>query len=428
MNYQETLDYFFSQLPMFHRIGATAYKADLEKTYALAAMLGNPQQKLRAIHIAGTNGKGSVSHMLASVLQEAGYKTGLYTSPHLKDFRERIRINGHMIPKSFVSGFVNRHKKELDAIQPSFFEMSFGLCLEYFSEQNTEIAVMETGMGGRLDSTNILNPDLCVITNISFDHTQFLGDSLVKIAFEKAGIIKTGIPVVVGEANSETKAVFIKKARDVRTIVHFASDHFIVEKLDNSLDSIHVLATHKAEQESQQLDCPLAGDYQLLNIRTLLTAIEVLNNNGFRIGPDAIRTGILKTKTNTAFRGRWELIRKRPRVICDTGHNLDGIHAVMTQLFSLTYTRLHLVLGFVEDKNLKDILGLFPKDATYYFCKADIPRGLNVNILQQQASASGLFGKTYDSVREAYKAALSAASNQDLIFIGGSTFVVAEVI
>lgn len=429
MKYQEILDYLYSQLPMFHRIGAAAYKADLEKTLKLAELLGNPQNKLKVIHIAGTNGKGSVSHLLASVLQEAGYKTGLYTSPHLRDFRERIRINGKMISKSAITGFIKRHKPGLDIIRPSFFEMTFGLCLDYFSKNKTEVAIMETGMGGRLDSTNILHPDLCIITNIGFDHTDFLGDTLAKIAAEKAGIIKAGIPVVVGEAGAETRVVFREKAASVKAPLFFSKEIYKVEKLkESSFSVLRVKITKLKNKENFEVSCPLAGEYQLENLRTLMAAIELLKHSGYRISQNEVIAGISKVKENTGFMGRWEILHTKPLVICDTGHNPDGIKAVLSQIQTLKYRNLHFVLGMVEDKDISRILRMLPLSATYYFCKADIPRGLDANELTRQASNVGLQGKVYSSVKEAYAAALSESKSDDLVFVGGSTFIVAEVI
>lgn len=429
MKYQEILDYLYSQLPMFHRIGAAAYKADLEKTLKLAELLGNPQNKLKVIHIAGTNGKGSVSHLLASVLQEAGYKTGLYTSPHLRDFRERIRINGKMISKSAITGFIKRHKPELDIIRPSFFEMTFGLCLDYFSKNKTEVAIMETGMGGRLDSTNILHPDLCIITNIGFDHMAFLGDTLPKIAAEKAGIIKAGIPVVVGEAGAETRVVFKEKAASVKAPLFFSKEIYKVEKLkESSFSVLMVKITKLKNKENFEVSCPLAGEYQLENLSTLMAAIDLLKHSGYRISQNEVIAGISKVKENTGFMGRWEILRTKPLVICDTGHNPDGIKAVLSQIQTLKYRNLHFVLGMVEDKDISRILRMLPLSATYYFCKADIPRGLDANELARQASNVGLQGIVYSSAKEAYAAALSESKSDDLVFVGGSTFIVAEVI
>lgn len=428
MTYPETLDYLYSQLPMFTRIGAVAFKKDLTNTLALCEVLNNPQHRFKSIHIAGTNGKGSVSHMLASVLQEAGYKVGLYTSPHLKDFRERIRINGQMIPEQTVVDFVANHKQTFDEIQPSFFEWSVALCFDYFSKEQVDIAVIETGLGGRLDSTNIITPLLSVITNIGWDHMDMLGDTLPKIAFEKAGIIKPNIPVVIGEYQQETASVFIEKATETSSPIVFAdsviqsssftNDNFFCS-CDISLNSIPWLT---------QLECDLPGSYQQLNIATVLASLIELRKSGWNMSEDMIRLGMHSVKKNTGLMGRWQVLSEHPLTICDTGHNVNGITFVMNQLKQTPYKQLHIVLGMVKDKDITKVLSLLPTEAHYYFCNANIPRALVSGDLQEQASLMGLHGNSYGSVKNAWLAAQQHATKDDVIFIGGSTFVVAEVV
>lgn len=406
MNYKQTIDYLFSQLPMFHRIGPAAYKANLDNITALGNILGNPQDKFRSIHIAGTNGKGSTSHLLASVLQESGYRTGLFTSPHLRDFRERIRINGRMIPEAEVVSFVEKMKNEFQTIQPSFFEMTTALAFDYFAKNKVAIAVLETGMGGRLDSTNIITPLVSVITNISSDHTQFLGDTPEKIASEKAGIIKAGVPVIIGETQKETEKVFREKAKKTGSEIFFA-DQLIKE---------HPYQTS------------LKGNYQQKNMKAVLQAIAVLQNKGFKITGENIRHGFLKVVENTGLMGRWQKLSGSPLTICDVGHNKDGIKEVVKQLSETPHKKLHFVLGMVSDKNHDEVLALLPKDAVYYFCKPDLPRGLDAGELKAKAADSGLKGEKYPSVKDAFQAAKKTADNDDLVFVGGSTFVVAEVV
>lgn len=431
MNYAQTLDYLFSQLPMFHRVGAAAYKANLDNTICLCQKLGNPEKQFPSVHIAGTNGKGSVSHMIASVLQEAGYKTGLYTSPHLKDFRERIRINGNKIPKSKVIKFVRTYKKSFDPIQPSFFEYTFGLAVKYFADETVDIAVMETGMGGRLDSTNVVHSILSVITNIGYDHTQFLGDTLAKIAFEKAGIIKPGIPVIIGETMNETKDVFVGKAFESKSQICFADERF---KAANSKKTGKYNAKfcmdiyREGILDFKDLICDLTGNYQLKNIITAFQSIETLKGLGFEINSDHLRYGIKKIRKNTGLQGRWQMLGRNPLIICDTGHNVDGIRLVMHQLKEIPFKKLNFVLGFVRDKNIDAIIDLLPKEAHYYFCKANIPRGLDQDELKASCLKKGLSGESFPSVKLAMESAKRNARKEDLIFIGGSTFVVAEII
>ena len=419
--------FLFSQLPMFQRIGAAAYKADLNNTISLCKILDNPEQKFPSIHIAGTNGKGSVSHMIASVLQTAGFKTGLYTSPHLKDFRERIRINGKKIPKEYVVDFVEKNKSDFSKISPSFFEYTFGMAISWFAEEKVDIAIMETGMGGRLDSTNVVNSVLSVITNIGLDHTQFLGDTLEKIAIEKAGIIKAGTPVVIGESQAETKDVFTNKANELNSHLFFADNEFELRNLTTSNKGFAFDIFKKQQSWFENTNCELAGYYQKKNIVTAIKALETFSENN-PISKGHIRTGLSNVVQNTGLSGRWQILQNEPLSICDTGHNADGISMIVSQIKNIKHKKLHFVIGMVNDKNIESVLSLLPKDATYYFCKANIPRGLDANELQNIAGNFGLKGKSYSSVRDAYKAALSSANKDDLIFTGGSTFVVAEVI
>ncbi len=390
---------------MYQRVGQVAYKADLSATLKLAKYLNNPENSFKSVHVAGTNGKGSTSHMLASVFQEAGYKTGLYTSPHLKDFRERIKINGKMIPKKTVTKFVERHKPFFEANQLSFFEMTVGLAFDYFKEEKVDITIVEVGMGGRLDSTNIITPEVSVITNIGLDHTQFLGNTLSEIAGEKGGIIKSGVPVVIGETLPETKVVFKRIAREKNAPITFAENW-----------------------DASKYSSDLKGSYQKKNIKTVLATLEILRDDGWNISEQNIQNGLLKTIKNTGLLGRWQTLRDNPKVICDTAHNKEGLQLVLEQVSTETIAHLHIVLGVVSDKDLASVLPLFPKNATYYFCKPNIPRGLDASILTTQARIFGLVGEEYISVKKAYLAAVESASEKDLIYVGGSTFVVAEVL
>jgi len=406
MNYQDSINWMFNQLPMYQTQGASAYKKDLTNTLLLAKHLDNPEKNLKCIHVAGTNGKGSTSHLLASVLQEAGYKVGLYTSPHLKDYRERIKINGEEISAEFVCDFINSNKKFFEEHQLSFFEMTVGLAFEYFKKEKTNINIIEVGMGGRLDSTNIIKPIISVITNIGFDHTQFLGDTLEAIAFEKAGIIKNDTPIVIGECTSQTKNVFLKKAKETNSEIFFAS-----ELIENTYPS------------------ELLGDYQVHNKKTVLQTIKVLQSlNNHEISKENIINGFQKVIQNTGLQGRWQQLGANPKVICDTAHNSHGLKIVLNQIKKEKFESLHIVLGVVNDKDLNEILPLFPKNAKYYFCKPNIPRGLDANLLEKTASKFELYGKVYNSVSNAYQGALSISKKKDLIYIGGSTFVVAEVL
>ncbi|MEO8252865.1 MAG: folylpolyglutamate synthase/dihydrofolate synthase family protein [Flavobacterium sp.] len=406
MNYQETTAWMFNQLPMYQLQGASAYKKDLTNTHLLINHLGNPHQNLKFIHVAGTNGKGSTSHMLSSILQEAGYKVGLYTSPHLKDFRERIKINGIEITEDFVCDFINLNKPFFEANDISFFEMSVGLAFDYFNKEKVDIAIIEVGLGGRLDATNIITPLVSVITNIGLDHTQFLGNTLEAIAFEKAGIIKTKIPVIIGEYIPETKEVFLDQAKEKNAEIYFASDLI-----------------------SDNLPSDLVGDYQKHNKKTVLQTLKIVNKqSNFNIKQNNIESGLLNVVKNTGLLGRWQQLSESPKVICDTAHNKNGLEIVLNQIQKEKFNQLHIVLGVVNDKDLDEVLPLFPKNAIYYFCKPNIPRGLDAAILAEKATEFGLKGKIYHSVSEAYETAKESASKNDFIYIGGSTFVVAEVL
>ncbi len=403
--YQETIDWLFLNLPMFQRIGASAFKKDLTNITQLCEYLGNPQNQFKTIHVAGTNGKGSTSHMLASILQEAGYKTGLTTSPHLKDFRERMRINGVMCNEDFVVDFVAKHEQKIIEQQASFFEIAIAMSFEYFAQQKVDIAVIETGLGGRLDSTNIIFPELSIITNIALEHTQFLGDTLAQIAFEKGGIIKPNTPVVIGETTNETKTVFttIAKERDAEII--FAEDQFF-----------------------QDLPSDLKGSYQVKNKRTVLTAIAQLQKQGWKITENNIKAGLLNVVKNTNLRGRWDILGEHPLIVADTAHNPHGLLEVASQINEQSYNNLHLVLGFVNDKDVVQSLSFFPKMATYYFCEPDVPRKLPIDELRNVVPKELKDIHYFDSVAKALNAAKEAASENDMIYVGGSTFVVAEAL
>lgn len=402
MNYQETLDWMFSRLPMYQRQGNTAFKKDLTNSIAFADVLGNPQQVFKSIHVGGTNGKGSTSHMIASILQEAGYKVGLYTSPHLKSFTERIRINGETVSEEFVIDFIEKHQQFLTNQGLSFFEMTVGMAFQYFAQEKVDYAVIEVGLGGRLDSTNIIKPEVSVITNIGYDHMQFLGETLPEIAYEKAGIIKENTPVVIGEEQEEVSNVFIDKASSLQAPICFAS------------------------QMTESYETDLLGSYQQKNSKTAVTAIQQLQSEA--ITDEMIRRGLQRVVLNTNLQGRWQLLNKEPLVICDTAHNKEGLTIVMSQLKTLSYKSLHIVLGMVNDKKLEDILPLLPSKATYYFCRPDIPRGLDAEQLQKIAANYNLQGNVFSSVSEAYQTAFDSASKDDVIYVGGSTFVVAEVL
>jgi dihydrofolate synthase / folylpolyglutamate synthase len=411
---------------MFSHSGVKAYKADLKNTLALCNYLGNPQNKIKTIHVAGTNGKGSVSHILAAVLQENNYKTGLYTSPHLKDFRERIKINGNMIAESFVIDFVEKTKGISEEIKPSFFELTFVMSLDYFAEEKVDVAVIETGLGGRLDSTNVITPLLSIITNISFDHTDILGDTLGKIAYEKAGIIKPDIPVVIGETVEETKIVFEKKAKETNSKIIFAKKIFEIlsSKYDVKYLDLEILNKETKEKNNYTLD--LNGIYQEKNILTVLTAIEILKNK-FSFKEEKIKSALSKVKKLTGLFGRWDVIHENPTVALDVAHNEDGIKQLIKQINKSKFENLHIVFGMVKDKDLQKVLAQFPKDASFYFTKAHNPRALPEEELKEKAKQFQLTGDTFPDVNKALKSALDNASNNDLIVVCGSVFVIAEV-
>jgi dihydrofolate synthase/folylpolyglutamate synthase len=425
MSYQETLEYLFEKLPMYQRIGGAAYKADLNNTIALCKLLSNPHQKFKTVHVAGTNGKGSTSHLIASMLQEAGYKTGLYTSPHFKDFRERIKINGQMISQEFVVDFIEKWKGNFEEIGLSFFEMTVGLAFSYFAVEKIDVAVVEVGLGGRLDSTNIITPEVSVITNIGMDHMRFLGNTLAEIASEKAGIIKPGIPVIIGETQEEVKEVFINKARENNSTILFANQKF---KLNKNGDDGSLEILKEGETLFKKLQFPLLGSYQYKNLLTSIAAIDELGNRRFEISDEDQNRGIENVIRNTGLQGRWQILHNRPLTIADSGHNLDGIKQVLQNIKNIKFNKLHFVLGVVNDKALEDILAILPQHASYYFCKANIPRGMEAILLREEAKKHGLSGEIYLSVKDAYNAALAKSNEEDLVFIGGSTFVVAEVI
>jgi dihydrofolate synthase/folylpolyglutamate synthase len=403
MTYKETLDWMFAQLPMYQHLGTSALNAKLDNIEAFASHLGQPHTLFRSLHVGGTNGKGSSSHMLASVLQEAGYKTGLYTSPHLKDFRERIKINGVHVPEDFVTGFIEANRAFLEKKKLSFFEMTVGMAFQYFAYEQVDIAVIEVGLGGRLDSTNIITPEVALITNIGLDHTEILGDTLLKITREKAGIIKQGVPVVISETQPEVAELFREIANARKAPIIFA---------DQAVQTVYPTT--------------LLGDYQFRNVKGVLATLGQLR--GFEIGERHIKAGLLNVVENTGLMGRWQIMRDRPRVIFDTAHNSEGLSLTIAQVKHQPHEHLHFVLGFVKGKNLELILPLFPRHARYYFCRANIPRGLDAEILKATAGKYGLEGSVYDSVPEALKAALSAASEKDVIYLGGSTFTVADAL
>jgi len=405
MNYQDTVNWMFQQLPMYQNKGNSAFKKDLTNTINLATYLNHPEGKFRSVHVAGTNGKGSTSHMLASILQESGYKVGLYTSPHLKDFRERIRINGKVISKQAVIAFIKKNKAFLEDNQLSFFEMTVGMAFDYFSKQKVDIAIVEVGLGGRLDSTNIITPELSVITNIGFDHTQFLGNTFQEIAGEKAGIIKQNVPVVIGETHPETESVFKQKASEANSTIYFA-DQIINEALESDLK----------------------GSYQVHNIKTVIQSINILKELGFKISKNNLEKGLLNVVGNTGLQGRWQILGHNPKVVCDTAHNKEGLTYVMEQIKKETFNKLHIVFGVVNDKDLDTIIPLLPKEASYYFCQPNVQRGLNAKILMTAFKKNQLLGESYKSVSEALTVAKSNANKGDLIYVGGSTFVVAEII
>jgi dihydrofolate synthase/folylpolyglutamate synthase len=428
MRYSEALEFIFSRLPMFTRVGKAAYKSGMGNIEALCAALGNPEQKFRSIHIAGTNGKGSSSHMLASILQDAGYKTGLFTSPHLKDFRERIRIDGKLIPAKRITRFVEENRSLLDELEPSFFEMNVALAFQYFANEKVDVAVIETGLGGRLDSTNVIQPDLSLITNISHDHAELLGDSLEQIAGEKAGIIKSGTPVVISERQEELGFVFKNKAHAMKSKLRFASDEVEWNEMTWENGAEPKLCLNGIFNNYKWIiRCPLSGAYQAKNISGVLVAVDELNKTGYSIQPDQVVKGILNVMRSTGLRGRWEKIGNAPAIFCDTGHNEAGVSEVLQMIARTPHQRLHLVWGMVGDKDVHKILSILPINAHFYFCNASIPRALPANQLKDMAAQFGLFGNSYLSVKRALAVAKRKAGPNDLIVVGGSTFVVAEV-
>lgn len=428
MNYSQTLDYLFSRLPMYQRVGAAAYKADLRNTVKICEALGNPQKKLQCIHVAGTNGKGSTSHMIAAVLQKAGYKVGLYTSPHLLDFRERVKINGKMISKEYIVEFVEKHKKEFEYIEPSFFEWTVGLAFDYFSNMEVDVAVIEVGLGGRLDSTNVIDPVVSVITNIGMDHMNLLGDTLQKIAVEKAGIIKARKPVVVSQYQPQISQIFIEKAKELKAPIEIADKNFKVIESKKERDYLSITLLDKKTNVTTNYKLDLTGTYQVKNLIGVIEALKIIAGNGFIINEDDIQKGLSSVIKLTGLQGRWQTLSEKPFVICDTGHNEDGIKEILSNLKLYSYKQLHFVLGAVNDKDVSSILKLLPKDAIYYFTKASVPRALPENELKLKAEEMGLKGNSFSTVKEAITAAKEKAKANDLIFIGGSTFVVADVL
>ncbi len=427
-NYQETLDYLYSMLPMYQRVGSIAFKKDLTNTKTLLKALQNPEQKFKSIHIAGTNGKGSVSHMLAAVFQAAGYKTGLYTSPHLKDFRERIKVNGDMISEADVIEFTHKMASEIEKITPSFFELTVAMAFEYFQKQKVDIAIIETGLGGRLDSTNVILPEMSVITNIDFDHMDMLGDTLELIAVEKAGIIKPDVPVIIGQHDKITAPVFLNTANNKRARIKFADQFFKAELHTRKGAEMEVNIYKNEKPFLSELHLDLNGIYQLKNVCTSICTLEELKNIGWDFPDEAVRIGLGAVKSLTGLRGRWDVINLDPLIIADTGHNEAGIKEILQTLNNISYKKLHFILGLAKEKDSSKILSLLPKDAEYYFTKAQIPRALNELELAEKAAQFDLKGRTYSSVNEAIEAAKANYQSGDLIFVGGSNFVVAEAI
>jgi dihydrofolate synthase/folylpolyglutamate synthase len=435
MDFKETLQYLYSRLPMFSMEGKAAMKPGLQNIIKLCSKLGNPEKKFKSVHVGGTNGKGSTSHMLASVFQEAGYKTGLYTSPHLRDFRERIRINGEMIAELEVIKFVESNHIIIEEIEPSFFEVTVAMAYEYFALNKVDIAIIEVGLGGRLDSTNIILPELSVISNIGYDHMNILGNSLAEIAFEKAGIIKTKTPAVISQRQADIEDVFIKKAAEMKSDITFASDEWEIIRSEEQINDSGLL-TVKIEQKTSEppifnfntLNLDLTGSYQLKNLAGVLSALAKLKALGYKIDNQDIVSGLAGVKTRTGLLGRWHTLSNNPHIICDTGHNEDGIKEVLKNIELSTYKNLHMVIGMVKDKDISKILDLLPRDAFYYFCQPNIPRAKPAAELQNEAIPFGLHGAHYNTVQLALEAAKNNAAIDDLIFIGGSTFVVAEIV
>lgn len=423
--FDDVVAFLFSQLPVFQRDGAAAYKKDLHNTVRLLNYLGNPHLQFRSIHVAGTNGKGSTSHALAAIMQQNGYKTGLYTSPHLKSFTERIKINGLEIEQQFVVDFVQTHQDFIQEVQPSFFEITVAMAFDYFAKQKVDIAIIETGMGGRLDSTNIIQPLLSIITNIGKDHTQFLGETLPLIAGEKAGIIKENTPVIIGEKNEETTPVFIEKAKQVNAPIYFAEDMYSLKTYESAQNGLSI--QYQTAQNSTTILCDLRGIYQTKNMATVLTAVKVLvEKNILLIQQDKALTALSSIVSETGLKGRWQILQEKPWMVCDTGHNTHGIRYIVEQIQQYDFEELHLVLGFVNDKSIDEVLQLFPQNAHYYFTQAQIPRALPVDELVKIAAKNNRIGPSFTTVEEAIQQAKKAAHPNDFIFIGGSTFIVAE--
>lgn len=429
-NYAEAVAYLYAQLPMFTRDGASAIHKNLDRTIQLCDYLGNPQEHFKAIHVAGTNGKGSSSHMITSVLEAAGFKTGLYTSPHLVDFRERIRVHGLPVSQDYVLHFVQQHQAFIEAVKPSFFELTVGMAFDYFARQNVDIAIIEVGLGGRLDSTNIIAPSVSLITNIGLDHMDMLGDTIPAIAAEKAGIIKKNTPIVISEFHTETEAVFRNQAKAMQAPLTFASQMWQIQSADaNTSHRQPVYAMHvKDPSLSMHLELDLMGSYQSNNLGGVLCVLQELQQQGWSISDEHIRKGLQQVQQQTGLMGRWQTISQTPHVICDTGHNEDGIRHVVKNLKHTAHEQLHIVIGAMKDKDLRHILPLLPTQAHYHFCAPALPRAMDAGVLHDMANQYGLTGTVYASVQEAYQAALDAWQPNDLVFVGGSTFVVAEVL
>lgn len=426
--YTAVIEYLYARLPMFTRDGATAIKKDVDNTLQFCQVLGNPHQQFKSIHIAGTNGKGSSSHMLASIFAAAGYKTGLYTSPHLVDFRERIRINGAMVPEGVVVDFVNQHKDYMEELQPSFFEVTVAMAFDYFAKEKVDIAIIEVGLGGRLDSTNIIQPELSLITNIGMDHMNLLGDTLEEIAFEKAGIIKANTPVVVSENDPALTSLFTQRAAALQAPLRFAADSLAVKEVSRETAGQKITVVQGDSQEEKTWLLDLAGSYQQKNILGVLTVVEAMRQQGWNLSDAQVQAGLAAVQTATGLQGRWQTIAIHPWIICDTGHNEDGVREVVKNLALCSFKSLHIVIGAMRDKDLSHMLPLLPKDARYYFSSPAMPRAMPADMLQAQAADLGLHGEAYSSIGDALAAAEAAYAEGDLIFVGGSNFVVAEVL
>ena len=425
MNFQDTLEYMYRLLPMYQRIGNAAFKKDLTNTVKLLDLLGNPEKKFKSIHIAGTNGKGSSAHMLASILQTAGYKTGLYTSPHLKRFTERIKINGNEVDESFVCDFIEKLQKPIEEIQPSFFEITVAIAFEYFAKRRVDIAVIEVGLGGRFDSTNVIRPEISLITSISYDHMDMLGNTLQEIAFEKAGIIKEKVPVIIGETQSEIEPVFMNKSREMDAAIFFADQEYKVSLSADGLENFKYFIDH--DMQHYELQSDLGGHYQVKNLPGVLKTVSLLNHMGRTISPEHLAEGLKNVCKNTGFKGRWQKIGDRPLTICDTAHNEDGVRLLSAQIQTIKAEKLHIVWGSVEGKEIEKILRHLPKSAFYYFCQPNIPRAMKTEVLKTHAEKMGLYGAGYDDVNKALEAARQRAGEHDLILVAGSNFVVAEI-